>query len=100
MSLFEQIKRAGYLFKVQWECEFDDAGKPELLPHPIVLQSPLNTRDALYEGRTEAMRLHYMYETIQYVHAIILYPYICNNFKFPIRHPIIHVGDACKDKEL
>jgi hypothetical protein len=28
-----------------------------------------------------------------------LNPYICNNFKFPIGHPIIHVGDACADKE-
>ena len=39
--------------------EFDDAGRPELLAHPLVHQGPLRTHDALYDGRTEAMRLHY-----------------------------------------
>jgi hypothetical protein len=28
-----------------------------------------------------------------------LYPYICKYFKFPVGHPVIHVGDACKDTE-
>ena len=28
-----------------------------------------------------------------------LYPYICKYFKFPIGHPIIHVGDTCADIE-
>jgi hypothetical protein len=61
--------------------------KPELLAHPIVQQSPLRTRDAVYGGRTEAMRLHYKAreseETIQYVDVMSLYPYICRYFKFP-----------------
>jgi len=51
MSRLEQITRVGYQVKVQWECEFGDAGivdqKPELLTHPIVRQSPLCARDAL-----------------------------------------------------
>ena len=34
------------------------ADHPELT-HLIVQHSPLNTRDALYWGRTEGMRLHY-----------------------------------------
>ena len=89
------------------ECEFDEAGivnqKPELLTHPIVEQSPVHTRDALYGGRTESMRLHYKArenKTIQYVDVMSLYPYICKNNTFPIGHPIIHVGDACKKKEV
>ena len=85
---------------MQWECEFEE--RPELLTHPLVRQSPLCTRDALYGGRTEAMRLHYKVrgnETIQYVDVMSLYPYICKYFKFPISHPRIHVGDACKDVE-
>jgi len=53
MSLLKQIKRAGYLIKVQRECEFDDAGIS------AVQQSPLRTRDTLYGVRTEAMRLHH-----------------------------------------
>jgi len=28
-----------------------------------------------------------------------LYPYICKYFKFRTGHPIIHAGDACKNKE-
>jgi len=106
MSRLEQITRAVYKVKVKWECEFDNAGivnqKPELLTHPIVEQSPLHTRDALYGGRTEAMRLHYKVqenETLQYIDVMSLYPYICNYLKFPIGHPVIHVGEACKDKE-
>jgi len=68
MARLEQITRAGYQVKVQWEYEFEE--RTELLAHPIVRQSPLCTRDALYGGRTEAMRLHYKVqenETIQYV---------------------------------
>ena len=64
--------------------------------------SLLCTREALYGGRTEAMRLHYKsreVETFRYVGLMILYPYICKYFKFPVGHPVIHVGDAFKDKE-
>jgi hypothetical protein len=28
-----------------------------------------------------------------------LYPYICKYYKFPLGHPVIHVGDACQDIE-
>jgi len=106
MSTIEQITRAGYLVKVMWECEFDalkiDELKPELLTQPIVHHTPLKTRDALYGGRTEAMRLHYKIgeiETIQYCDVMSLYPFICKYFKFPIGHPAIHVGDACKNRK-
>jgi len=104
MSRLEQKTRAGYSVKVQWECEIDEAGvvKPEILAHPTVQQSSLCTRNALYGGRTEPMRLHYMAsenETIQYVNVMSLYPYIWKYFKFPVGHSVIHVGDACKDKE-
>ena len=100
MSRLEQITRAGYEVKVQWEYEFEE--KPELFTNPIILKTPRCTRDALYGGRTEAMRLHYKVrenETIQLVDVMSLYPYICKYFKFPIGHPRIHVGDACKDLE-
>jgi len=63
----------------------------------------MNTRDALYGGRTEAIRLHYKIregeETVQYCDIMSLNPYICKYSKFPIGHPIIHVGDACADIE-
>ena len=107
LSRIEQIKQAGYTVKIKWECKFDEAKiveqKPELSVHPIVKHAPLITRDALYGGRTEAMRLHYKIregkESVQYCDVTSLYPYICKYFKFPIGHPTIHVGDVCADKE-
>ena len=48
------------------------------------------------------MLLHYKVrenETIQYVDVMSIYLYIRKYFKFPIGHPRIHVGDACKDVE-
>ena len=48
------------------------------------------------------MRLHYNVregEIIQYVDVMSLYYYICKYFKFPVGHPIIDVGDACRDRE-
>ena len=74
----------------------------ELKLHPIVQHSPLNTRDALYGGRNEAMRLHHAAgdgQAIQYVDVISLYPYVCKYFKFPIGHSVIHVGDAYQDMQ-
>ena len=49
MSRLEQITRTGFQVKMQWECEFEE--KPDLLTHPIVRQTSLRTRDALYGGR-------------------------------------------------
>jgi len=98
----EQLKSVGYTVKVQWECEFE--GAEDLQRHPIVRHAPLNTRDALYGGRTEAMRLNYKIregeETVQYCDVMSLYPYICKYFKFPIGHSIIHVGETCADRSL
>jgi len=71
---------------------------PKLKTHPVVQYSSLNTREALYVGRTEAMRLYYKIregkETVQYVDVMSLYPYVCKYFKFPVGHPLIQVGDA------
>jgi hypothetical protein len=71
MANLAKITEAGYHVEVQFECEFDKwilDVHPELETHPIVQHEPLNTRDALYGGRTEDMRLHYKVaegETIQ-----------------------------------
>jgi len=100
MARIELLTRAGYTVKVQGECEFEGVAD-DLRAHPVVRHAPMNTRDALYGGRTEAMRLHYKIkegeESLQYCDIMSLYPYICKYFKFPIGHPIIHVGDACVD---
>ena len=96
MARLEKINRDGYHVKVQWECEFHN----DCIAQPTVCKSPLCTRDALYGGRTEAMRLHYKAlegETIQYLDVMRLYPFVCKNGKFPVGHPVVHVGDACKE---
>jgi hypothetical protein len=101
MARIEQLKQAGYRVITHWECEFDE--RPELLVHPIIKHAPLITPDALYGGRTEAMKLHYKIregkESVQYCDVMSLYPYICKYFKFPIGHPTIHTGNVCEDKE-
>ena len=106
MMRIEQITLAGYQVEVQLECEFDEeilTRYPDLKTLSVVLHSPHNTRDTLYGGRTEAMRLNYKIregeETIQYVDVMSLYPYVSKYFKFPLGHPVIHVGDACQDTE-
>jgi G:T-mismatch repair DNA endonuclease (very short patch repair protein) len=105
MVRLERIRRAGYQVKIQWECDFDKdilPRHPNLKTHKLVEQSPLNTRDALYGGRTEAMLLHYKVkegETIEYCDIMSLYPYICKYSKFPVAHPTVHAGDDCKDTE-
>jgi hypothetical protein len=103
MNRVGAITQAGYKVEMQWECDFDrDILKkhPELETLPIVQLSPLNTRDALYGGRTEDIRLHYKIkdgETIQYVDVMSLYPWVCKYFKFPVGHPTVHVGEECRD---
>lgn len=103
MTRLEKITQAGYQVEIMWECRFDREilpRHPELQKLSVFQQVPLRTRDALYGGRTEAMRLHYKVregEVIRYVDVMSLYPYICKYGKFPKKHPIIHVGDSCKD---
>jgi hypothetical protein len=84
MPRLTQITEAGYQVEVQWECDFDEGilyAHPELKKHPFVRHGPLNTRDALYMFRNEAMTLHNKIaeeETIQYVDVVSLYLYIAN----------------------
>jgi hypothetical protein len=88
----EQITQAGYKIKIKWECDFDREGivdeKPELLTHPIVQYTALNSGDALYGGRTEAVCLYRKTEedteTMQYCDIMSLYPYVCKYGKYPV----------------
>ena len=78
----------------------------EFCSHPYVKNSPINIRDALYGGRTEATKTYYRSkgeEKIHYVDVISLYPYICKYGKFPLDHPKGYVGadrpPDCLDRE-
>ena len=60
IARLERITRAVYQVEVEWECNFDSEimpHHPELKTDHVVQHSPLNTRNALYGGRTEAMSL-------------------------------------------
>ena len=73
ITRLERITRAGYQDKVQWECELESLENTRVEEH-----LPLKTRDDLYGGHNEAMRLHYRVkegeETLQYVGVMSLYP--------------------------
>jgi hypothetical protein len=78
MTGFERITQAGYQVKTQCECEFEPSEDTRVEE----VHLPLRTRDALYGGRTGAMRLHYRVkdgeETIQYMDVMSLYLWACN----------------------
>jgi len=63
-----------------------------------VKNSPINIRDALYGGRTEAGKTYYRVEEgekIHYVDVISMYPYICIYGKLPSDHPKVYVAADC-----
>jgi len=73
-----------------------------MLAHPAVTQILLFIRHVLYGDRKVAIRKQYKLresETIRYVVVMSFCPYICKYFKFPVGHPVIHVGDACKKRK-
>jgi hypothetical protein len=68
MARLQQTTQGGYKLEIQRECEFDEeilANQPELKKHPLVHNSPLNIRDALYGGRTETMQLRYKIREVE-----------------------------------
>ena len=104
MARLQKIRDAGYKVVSIWGCEFKKLLRDnlelqkELGSHPYVKNSPINIRDALYGGRTEATKMWYKAkqgEEIHYVDVISLYPYICKYGKFPIGHPKVYVGADC-----
>ena len=89
LKRIEEIKRLlpDYKLVEIWECEWD---KMKVEKDEIV--TPLSPRDALFGGRTNAIRLHYKCkpgEKIKYMDYTSLYPDIMKNGIFPIDHPDI-----------
>jgi hypothetical protein len=86
----ERIEQDGYQVKVPWECEFQPPEGVKVEEH-----LPLSTRDAMYGGSTEAMRIYYKIkegeETIQYVDVMSVHPWVCKYFKFPVGHSTIQM---------
>jgi hypothetical protein len=70
MARLQKIKDAGYTVFFDLGCEFTkllsenpDLDK-ELCSNPYLKNSPINIRDALYGGRTEATNTHYRFKQV------------------------------------
>lgn len=78
-----------------WECEFDELIKQDSELQEFAKkykeQPPINIRDALFGGRTNAVKLYYMVkdgEKIRYFDFTSLYPFVQKYCTFPVGHPI------------
>lgn len=92
----DYFQKAGYAVHEIWECRVKEMlnNDPEMKQFydNLTLRKPLEHRDALYGGRTNAVRLYYKArgaEKIKYVDVCSLYPWVCKNGEFPIGHPIV-----------
>ncbi|XP_056000351.1 uncharacterized protein LOC130048117 [Ostrea edulis] len=108
-TLYEQtLKRAaaleqqGYTVVSIWEHEFDRQVKnsPELQTFlgDLDIQDPVNPRDALYGGRTNATLLYCEEGDMRYVDVCSLY-YVLKYRPFPIDHPQVITSDFADVRE-
>jgi hypothetical protein len=101
-SITKKLKDLGYILIEKWECDFIKELKldPELdtylANHPIVLQAPLDPRDAYYGGRTESFKIYHKAtepdEVMDYLDFVSLYPTILMYYPSPVGHCKIHLG--------
>lgn len=96
----------GYKYTEIWECEFrqtlkDDAVlAAELKNHPLLNRNVLNPRDVFYGGRTGNMVKFVEVgpnQRIEYYDICSLYPSVKKTGIYPVGHPVIYVGDDCKN---
>jgi hypothetical protein len=94
-----QVRMFFHLGGVSLEKLLQNPGlENELSSHPYVKNSPINIRDTLYGGRTEATKTYYRVEQgeqVRYVEVISLYPYNCKYGRFLVGHPEVYVGAGC-----
>ena len=77
----------------KWECEFlrekreNHEMRTFLESHPILINPPLDPREAFFGGRTENIVTRYKVtdmEKICYVDVCSLYPYVLKTGTFPL----------------
>jgi hypothetical protein len=97
-TYLKHVKRmtelAGMVNKVVeiWECDYKVQADSDPMMQKIIdeekgnIKPPLNPRDALAGGRTNAIMLYYE-GAADYIDFTSLYPYIQKYGKFPIGHP-------------
>lgn len=99
-TLYEQtlirehhLREQGYKVVSIWEHDFDLEMKNNFELQEFVgnlnFQDPLNPREALYGGRTNATRLFCTEGDMRYVDVCSLYPFVLKHRPFPMGHPEI-----------
>lgn len=105
----ERLRQRGYQVIEMWECDFrimlkqNKQLQKDLNSNALIANLPLSPRDAFYGGRTGNCRTYYKCkqgEKIKYTDICSLYPWVCKNSKFPIGHPTVHVGNACRNLNI
>nr|XP_022311186.1 uncharacterized protein LOC111116481 [Crassostrea virginica] len=85
------LKEQGFNLVTLWEHEFDkqfQKSEPfQDFVRELEFQPPLNPREALYGGRTNATRLYCVEGDMRYVDVCSLYPYVLKHRPFPLGHP-------------
>ncbi|XP_022298821.2 uncharacterized protein LOC111107766 [Crassostrea virginica] len=91
------LKEQGFNLVTLWEHEFDkqfQKSEPfQDFVRELEFQPPLNPREALYGGRTNATRLYCVEGDMRYVDVCSLYPYVLKHRPFPLGHPEIITED-------
>ncbi|KAL6418970.1 hypothetical protein ACFW04_011666 [Cataglyphis niger] len=104
LAISWRLRQRKYSVMEKWECSFDREMRDNremreyLDNHPLVETSPLDPRDAFFDGRTSNIVMQYEVtgtEKIRYVDVCSLYPYVLKPGTFLIGHPDIYVGDEC-----
>lgn len=97
-----RLQRFGYKVVQMWECDFRSSLNNDILRytenHSLLLNSPLNPRDAFFGGRTGNVKSYYKTkenEKIKYLDVCSLYPFVCKYGKYPVGHPAVLVGSDC-----
>lgn len=90
------LEDLGYIYRSIWESDFDrqcqENGHMKSFVEQLDIVTPLEPRDALYGGRTEAYSLHKeasVHEDIDYYDVTSLYPWVNKTGKIPVGHPHI-----------
>ncbi|KAJ8914412.1 hypothetical protein NQ315_017506 [Exocentrus adspersus] len=100
----ERLRDLGHHLIQIWECEFRRQLQQNaeicsyVENHPLLVNTPLNPRDAFFGGRTGNTYEYYKCkdgEKIKYVDVCSLYPWVCKYGKFPTGHPKVYVGEEC-----
>jgi hypothetical protein len=108
------LERQGYRVRVAWECDVQrdlrrNRGMKEyyatidingayffslfvclMVMHYILCADPMDSREAFYGGRTNAVKLYHQVaegEKIMYKYVCSLYPWVCKYGSFPLGHP-------------